>query len=171
MEQLTNEKYLNLVKKDGWVWATRNKLEDLQKPRCNAVVIAAAIKQDNEMKLVLTSEFRIPLGQLEYGFPAGLVDEGETIEEAVVRELKEETGLTVTQIYHISPLLASSAGLTDECIKIVYCTAEGVPTNEGNVGGENINIHVLSKAEIQDLIGQDIIFGAKCWPVLQHFID
>lgn len=25
VEQLTNEKWINLVKKDGWVWATRNK--------------------------------------------------------------------------------------------------------------------------------------------------
>lgn len=42
--------------------------------------------------MLLQKQFRPPLGQVVIEVPAGLVDEGETPEEAAVRELREETG-------------------------------------------------------------------------------
>jgi len=53
---------------------------------------------------------RLPEGQIvliqkrdtqQWGFPGGLVDWGETIEAAVRRELKEETGLDLIEISHL----------------------------------------------------------------------
>lgn len=41
---------------------------------------------------MLQKQFRPPTGAVTIEVPAGLVDEGETAEEAAVRELKEETG-------------------------------------------------------------------------------
>lgn len=43
-------------------------------------------------ELLLEKQFRPPAGKLVVEFPAGLVDEGETVEEAALRELREETG-------------------------------------------------------------------------------
>jgi ADP-ribose pyrophosphatase len=45
-------------------------------------------------ELLLEKQFRAPAGKIVVEFPAGLVDEGETAEEAALRELKEETGYT-----------------------------------------------------------------------------
>ena len=40
--------------------------------------------------VLLQKEFRMATNNWVYNFPAGLIDEGETPEEAAIRELKEE---------------------------------------------------------------------------------
>jgi 8-oxo-dGTP pyrophosphatase MutT (NUDIX family) len=53
---------------------------------------------------VLEKQFRPPVGKVCIEVPAGLIDEGETPEEAAVRELKEETGY-VGEVSVSSPLM------------------------------------------------------------------
>ena len=48
--------------------------------------------------MVIIREYRVPLDGYEYGFPAGLVDNGESLEQAARRELMEETGLRVGEL-------------------------------------------------------------------------
>lgn len=43
-------------------------------------------------EIILQKQFRPPVDKITIEVPAGLVDEGETAEQAAVRELKEETG-------------------------------------------------------------------------------
>lgn len=43
-------------------------------------------------EVLLQKQFRPPLDKICIEFPAGLVDKGETPEQAAVRELAEETG-------------------------------------------------------------------------------
>ncbi|MGD8251830.1 MAG: NUDIX hydrolase [Desulfobacterales bacterium] len=106
-----------LGSKKQWVFASRNdppKLTSGRFDRPDAVVIAATHAE--RRAVVVIEEFRVPLGGYQYGFPAGLVDPGETIEDAAVRELKEETGLDLVRISKISPPIYSSSGMTDESI-------------------------------------------------------
>lgn len=48
--------------------------------------------RDSPSKLVLIKNFRVPVGKMCIEVPAGLVDANESVENAAVRELKEETG-------------------------------------------------------------------------------
>lgn len=63
-------------------------------------------------KIVIISQYRPPVGGYCLELPAGLVDEGETVGAAALRELQEETGYSGT-IAHISPLCVSDPGMTN----------------------------------------------------------
>jgi 8-oxo-dGTP pyrophosphatase MutT (NUDIX family) len=55
-------------------------------------------------EVVLQKQYRPPLDKIVIELPAGLVDEGETAEEAAVRELREETGY-VAEVLETSPVM------------------------------------------------------------------
>jgi ADP-ribose pyrophosphatase len=121
-------------------------------------------------KLVVIKEFRVVLGDYKYGFPAGLVDKGETIEEASKRELKEETGLTLTRFLKIGPPVFSSTGMTDESVAMVYVECTGDFSSKGNSSSEDIQTLFVSKTEASELCqNTDLKFDVKTWLVLTSF--
>ena len=69
-------------------------------PACGTVVfadpklaVAALIERDGQMLMGRRSRSSASPGK--WSFPAGYVDRGERVEDALVREVREETGLTV----------------------------------------------------------------------------
>lgn len=56
--------------------------------------VVALIVHDN--KVFVQNEYRSGVGSIEIGFPAGTVNPNETPHDAIIREIKEETGLSVT---------------------------------------------------------------------------
>jgi ADP-ribose pyrophosphatase len=136
--------------------------------RPDAVVIVAF--HGPSQKVVVTREYRVPLADFEYGFPAGLVDPGESVAAAVARELREETGLELTRIVRSGPPVYSSAGLTDESVAMVYVDCQGTPSTTGNQGAELIEVLLVSPAEADRLCREpDLKFDAKAWLVLEQF--
>jgi ADP-ribose pyrophosphatase len=178
--KLTTLEWLNLfnvsyLDKNGehknWQIASRKK-----EPKCvakdfanpDAVVMVPFHK--SKKKMVITKEYRVPLADYEYGFPAGLIDEGEKIQEAARRELKEETGLELTRFIKIGPPMYSSAGMTDESVSMVYIECDGEPSTEGNEGSENIQVLFVSREEALRLCEDaSLKFDAKAWIVLINF--
>ena len=179
-DKLTNLKWLNMFEvayrdKNGrnksWLVASR-----ARQPKCvsgrfadpDAVVIVPFHTSEN--KIVITREYRVPLADYEYGFPAGLIDEGERIEQTVRRELKEETGLNLTRVIGTSPPLYSSAGLTDESVAMVYIECNGRPSTAGNTGSESIQVDFVSPSQAARLCDNPALkFDAKAWLVLYNY--
>lgn len=153
----------------SWVMCSRKDKPIEKAGEADAVLIVATIDVAGEKKLVVTKEFRVPIWDYEYGFPAGLIDEGEDIEETVRRELKEETGLELARIKHISKPVYSSAGLTDESCHMVLVEASGQPSNEWLDGTEDIEVLLLDVEDIRDLLASDKKIAAKAWGLLYGY--
>lgn len=64
---------------------------------CSAT--AALIVNDNDEMLVVRRAKEPAKGTLD--LPGGFVDMGETVEEGMIREIKEETGLDITNIQYL----------------------------------------------------------------------
>lgn len=80
-------------------------------------------------RVVLVKQFRPPVGKLCVEFPAGLVDKGETAEQAALRELREETGY-VGVVRHVGVPAVSSAGMSGEAGTLVRVDVdESLPEN------------------------------------------
>ena len=121
-------------------------------------------------KLVVTREFRVPLGDYEYGLPAGLIEKGESAEQATRRELTEETGLTVTRFTRISPPVYTTTGLSDESVVMVYVECTGEPSSEYNTRSEEIEVILVSTQEAETLLRRsDLKFDAKAWLIFFNF--
>lgn len=147
----------------AWVYASRDTLV----PPDAVVVVPYHLE---EKKLVLIREYRVPLEDFQYGFPAGLVDPGEGVVQAGKRELLEETGLEAVAIIRESPPVYSSSGMTDECVSLLYVSCRGIPSTRLNEGSEEIEVKLVSRQEAGLLLEQrDIKFDVKTWIVLDRF--
>ena len=180
LKKLTDLRWLNLFEvecehqsgaRGSWQFASR-KLHPALGPeplQPDAVFIVPLLKTSAGNRLVVTKEFRVPLGDYEYSFPAGLRDDGEDIQTAARRELSEETGLELTRILTASPAVAASAGLTDESAAIVFVECTGQP-HRGNLDGmEEIEVLLLDYEGVVKLRRTPAKFSAKAWIVLLLF--
>jgi 8-oxo-dGTP diphosphatase len=76
---------------------------NVKNPRRVSVVVSALIEENGKVLLVKRKKSKKAFPGF-WGLPTGKVKAGETLEEAVRREVKEETGLEVepVEIYHIT---------------------------------------------------------------------
>lgn len=77
-------------------------------------------------------EFRAGLGEVTTGFPAGMIENGETAIDAVIREVKEETGFVVTR----DDVAVLDRGVLSEGFCTEETTAVLVSVNRNTVKGD-----------------------------------
>ncbi|MCJ1400180.1 hypothetical protein MMC11_003384 [Xylographa trunciseda] len=84
----------------------------------DAVAIAPILRHPSRpASTLLILQYRPPVQAMCVEFPAGLIDEGESPEEAAVRELKEETGYE-GKVLDCSPTIVADPGLTNANMQV-----------------------------------------------------
>ena len=120
-------------------------------------------------KFILVSQFRYPSYKKGDGWLletiAGIVDSGETPEETARREVREETGLNITTMEHISTFYPSPGG-SSERIHLFYSEVSGESAKYNKTGGlacegEDIESTEVSLEEALEKIKSGGIMDAK----------
>ena len=131
-------------------------------------VVIYGLYQD---KVVLVRQYRYPIGGFVYEFPAGLVEPGEDMEAAAIRELHEETGLTLHPIpcgSYGRPFF-TTVGMTDESCGTVFGTCEGTPTSRHQEATEEIQVVLADKEECRRILKEEQL-SIMCAYMLMHFV-
>lgn len=135
-------------------------------------VIIYSVYGEKKDRVVLVRQFRYPLNDYVYEFPAGLVEPGETVEESGVREIYEETGLTFTpkktDPRYNRPFF-TTVGMTDECCGTIYGYCSGTPSNAHEEESEDIQVVLADRNECRRILKEENV-AIMCAYMLMHFI-
>ena len=134
-------------------------------------VILYGVYGEEKDKVVLIRQYRYPLGGYVYEFPAGLVEEGEDMLSAAIREMYEETGLTFTprEGGSYSRPFFTTIGMTDESCGTVFGYCSGQPTNCHQEESEEIQVVIADREECRRILKEENV-AIMCAYMLMHFI-
>lgn len=179
IEKQTDNKYLNMYKATyesksqtyDYFFASRKDKDNLlavtQQVSADDVRILPYLEKDGKTFVVLIKEFRHPLNRVIYSLPAGLVDKGESYEQAVARELKEETGYIVKSVSLVQGPAFTTAGMSDE---VVVSYAAKVEENEGMSleATEDIEVELVDLDDVLTVLSKQE-FGSQSALQLRAF--
>jgi ADP-ribose pyrophosphatase len=159
--------YLNKAGKEKkYEMVSRKELADITDigKRASGVSIVAF----HEDKLLLLREFRMSVNKTIFNLCAGMIEEGESIEECISRELYEETGLSISNIRAILPPSYSAVGISDMKTYIAIVDVEG-DFSDHTSDNEMIQARFYSREEVAALL-QTEEFSSRSQIVSYFFI-
>ena len=181
IEKLTDNRYLNLYELDAtfrdgskapyYVASRRKSVESIKASTHDNHpdgVILYGVYGEEKDKVVLIRQYRYPIDGYVYEFPAGLVEPGEDMQDAGVREMFEETGLAFTPVRTARPFF-TSIGMTDESCGTVFGYCSGEPSNAHQEGSEDIQVVLADRAECKRILKEENV-AIMCAYMLMHFI-
>ncbi len=185
IEQLSENRFVNLFHfsgenkkghKSNYFVASRAKNENelkavTHKNTADGVSIYALCGEKKD-HVVLVRQYRFPIDDYIYEFPAGLCEQGEDFKEAAVRELHEETGLVFTPL-DADPLYEnprfSTVGMTDESVAMVYGYADGTISDKYQEISEEIEVVIADKDEVRRILKEENVAILAAYQ-LMHFL-
>lgn len=185
IQKQTDNRFLNLyemevIHRDGTIapyyMASRAPTAALTRAASHCTVpngiVICAIWGDTYDRVALVRQYRYPLGDYVYEFPAGLVEPGEDPVTAGIRELYEETGLTLTPVdagFCTRPFF-TTVGMTDESCATVFGYCRGTPTSCHQESSEDIQVVLADRAECRRILREENV-SIMCAYLLMHFIS
>ena len=181
IKKQTDNRFLNLYELDAtfrdgsrapyYVASRRKDAESLKAAtgdRHADGVILYGVYGDQKDKVVLVRQYRYPLGDYVYEFPAGLVEPSEDMLDAGIREMYEETGLSFTPVQTARPFF-TTIGMTDESCGTVFGYCSGEPSVAGQEGTEDIQVVLADREECKRILKEENV-AIMCAYMLMHFI-
>ena len=185
VKRLTENRFLNLYELDArtrggnairYYVASRAKEVDQLKAVTGQNnpdgVILYGVYGEKKDRVVLIRQYRFPLGGYVYEFPAGLVEPGEDMLTAGIREMYEETGLDFKPVEAgaYSRPFFTTVGMTDESCGTVYGYCSGDPSNANQEGSEDIQVILADRNECRRILKEENV-AIMCAYMLMHFIS
>lgn len=102
-------------------------------------------------RMLLLHEFRMGVNRSVYNLCAGMLEEGESVEDCIQRELYEETGLSVKKIRDIQPASFAAVAFSDVTTYIAIVEAEG-EMHDHTSENEQIDSRFYTREEVWELI-------------------
>lgn len=110
-------------------------------------------------RVVLIKQFRFGSQEVSLELPGGVVDDGETPEEAVRRELEEETGYRAGRLVKLGTYHSNPAHFTNQVHGFVALDCERV--HDGHLeGSEDVVVETVAPADLVRLVGEGRITHA-----------
>ena len=185
VKRLTETRFLNLYELDArqrdgkairyYVASRAKKTEDLKSVsghrRADGVIMYGVYGEEKN-KIVLIRQYRYPLGGYIYEFPAGLVEPGEDVREAGIREMFEETGMTFTprEGGDFERPFFTTVGMTDESCAMVFGYCSGTPSNEHQEAAEDIQVVLADRAECRRILKEENVAIMPAY-MMMHFLN
>ena len=184
IEKKTNTRFLNFyemeaIHRDGRVspYYVSSRAKEIDQLKAvtgrndpDGVILYGVYGEEND-KVVLIRQYRFPLGGYVYEFPAGLVEPGEDMLSAAIREMYEETGLNFTpkEAGSYSRPFFTTVGMTDESCGTVYGYCSGEPTSSHQEASEEIQVVLADREECKRILKEENV-AIMCAYMLMHFI-
>ena len=185
VKRLTENRFLNLYELDArqrdgkpiryYVASRAKKTEDLKSVsghrRADGVIMYGVYGEQKD-RIVLIRQYRYPLGDYIYEFPAGLVEPGEDVREAGIREMFEETGMTFTprEGGNFERPFFTTVGMTDESCAMVFGYCSGTPSNEHQEAAEDIQVVLADRAECRRILKEENVAIMPAY-MMMHFLN
>ena len=123
--------------------------------------VAALLVNRETGNLVLIDQFRYPTFEKGPGWlteiVAGGLDEDETPEAAMIREIREETGCEIASLEHISTFYVSPGG-TSERVILYYAEITSCEGRTSGLGVGDEDIKVIEKSS--EVLWQEFLAGS-----------
>ena len=183
-KNLTEKRFLNMYeldvkKRDGnhmpYYMATRaKKPEDMKIANPNKgadCVVIYGVYGEKKDKIVLIRQYRYPIADYIYEFPAGIIENGENVKDAATREIFEETGLNFIPVDggNFEKPFFTSVGMTDESIAMAFGYCNGEPTNANQESSEDIEVVIADREECKRILREENV-AVTCAYMMMHFI-
>jgi ADP-ribose pyrophosphatase len=110
-------------------------------------------------RVVLVRQYRYSAGKDLLEIPAGTLEPGETVEECVKRELREETGYEAGEIRRLLSCFMAP-GYSSEVIHF-YIARDIVEVGGAPEPDEKIDVEVIDLKKVRELIAGNVIEDAK----------
>ncbi|MFI3200623.1 MAG: NUDIX hydrolase [Eubacteriales bacterium] len=143
--------YLNKAGKEKkYEIVSRKELRKTEDLGAKSSGVSIVIRREGE--LLLLREFRMGINRKVFNLVAGMIEEDETIEDCVRRELYEETGLELVKITSVLPASFAAVAISDIKTQIVFAEARGIMVDYHTSDNEQIEAQFYTKEEVRILL-------------------